>query len=134
VSVDDHGAGSECSVLIHYSHNSHSLFSYSVDLALEVVDHGHMRLIVGGTHQCDPQEGGIQEYNAREEHLHGCRQESTAKSVYGEVGAKLTLHNEAEAPFEYLGLVDSFLGWLILSMVTTFSESIRSILDWSPAL
>jgi len=42
--VDDHGAGSECSVLIHYSHNSHSLFSYSVDLALEVVDHGHMRL------------------------------------------------------------------------------------------
>ena len=39
-----HGAGSECSVLIYYGHNSHSLFSYSVDLALEVVDHGHMRL------------------------------------------------------------------------------------------
>ena len=37
-----HGAGSECSVLIHYSHNLHSLFSYSVDLVL--VDHGHMRL------------------------------------------------------------------------------------------
>ena len=32
-SVDDHGAGSECSVLIHYSHNSHSLFIYSVDLS-----------------------------------------------------------------------------------------------------
>ena len=41
-SVDDHGAGSECSVLIYYSHNLHSLFSYSVDLVL--VDHGHMRL------------------------------------------------------------------------------------------
>jgi len=40
--VDDHGAGSECSVLIYYSHNLHSLFSYSVDLVL--VDHGHMRL------------------------------------------------------------------------------------------
>jgi len=39
-----HGAGIECSVLIYYSHNSHSLFSYSVDLALEAVDHGHMRL------------------------------------------------------------------------------------------
>jgi len=24
-----HGAGSECSVLIHYSHNSHSLFNYT---------------------------------------------------------------------------------------------------------
>jgi len=43
-SVDAHGAGSECSVLIYYSHNSHSLSNYSVDLALEVVDHGHMRL------------------------------------------------------------------------------------------
>jgi len=39
-----HGAGSECSVLIYYSHNSHSLSNYSVDLALEVVDHGRMRL------------------------------------------------------------------------------------------
>jgi len=40
--VDDvDGAGSECSVLIYYSHNSHSLFNYSVDVALEVVDHGH---------------------------------------------------------------------------------------------
>ena len=42
--MDDHGAGSECSVLIYYSHNSHSLFNYSVDVALEVVDHGHMSL------------------------------------------------------------------------------------------
>ena len=42
--MDDHGAGSECSVLIYYSHNSHSLSNYSVDVALEVVDHGHMRL------------------------------------------------------------------------------------------
>jgi len=40
--VDDHGAGSECSLLIYSSHNSHSLFSYTV--VLEVVDHGHMRL------------------------------------------------------------------------------------------
>jgi len=43
-SVDDHTAGSECSVLIYYSHNSHSLSNYSVDVALEVVDHGHMSL------------------------------------------------------------------------------------------
>jgi len=39
-----HGAGSECSVLIYYSHNSHSLSNYSVDVALEVVDHGHLSL------------------------------------------------------------------------------------------
>jgi len=39
-----HGAGSECSVLIYYSHNSHSLSNYSVDVALEAVDHGHMSL------------------------------------------------------------------------------------------
>jgi len=42
--VDDHTAGSECSVLIHYSHNSHSLSNYPVDVALEVVDHGHVSL------------------------------------------------------------------------------------------
>jgi len=39
-----HGAGSECSVLIYCSHNSHSLSNYSVDVALEVVDHGHKSL------------------------------------------------------------------------------------------
>jgi len=44
----------------------------------------------------------------------GCRQESTAKSVYSDIRAKLTLHNEAEAPFEYLGLVDSFDGYDVL--------------------
>ena len=44
----------------------------------------------------------------------GCPQESTAKSVYSNIGAKLTLHNEAEAPFEYLGLVDSFHGYDVL--------------------
>jgi len=44
----------------------------------------------------------------------GCRQESTAKSVYSDIGAKLTLHNEAEAPFEYLGLVDSADGYDVL--------------------
>jgi len=44
----------------------------------------------------------------------GCCQESTAKSVYAEIGAKLTLHNEADAPFEYLGLVDSFDGYDVL--------------------
>jgi len=38
----------------------------------------------------------------------GCCQESTAKSVYAKIGTKLTLHNEAKAPFEHLGLVDSF--------------------------
>jgi len=42
--VDDHGAGSECSVLIHCSHNSHSLSNYPVDVALEAVDHGHQSL------------------------------------------------------------------------------------------
>jgi len=44
----------------------------------------------------------------------GCRQESTAKSVYSNIGAKLTLHNEAEAPFKYLGLVNSFDGYDVL--------------------
>jgi len=44
----------------------------------------------------------------------GCHQESTAKSVYSEIGAKLTLHNEAEGPFEYLGLVNSFDGYDVL--------------------
>jgi len=44
----------------------------------------------------------------------GCRQESTAKSVYSKIRAKLTLHNEAEAPFEYLGLVNSFDGYDVL--------------------
>jgi len=44
----------------------------------------------------------------------GCRQESTAKSVYAEISTKLTLHNEAEAPFEYLSLVDSFDGYDVL--------------------
>jgi len=44
----------------------------------------------------------------------GCRQESTAKSVYAKIGTKLTLRNEAEVPFEYLGLVDSFDGYDVL--------------------
>ena len=44
----------------------------------------------------------------------GCCQESTAKSVYSNIGAKLTVHNEAEAPFECIGLVDSFDGYDVL--------------------
>jgi len=44
----------------------------------------------------------------------GCCQESTAQSVHAEIGAKLALHNEAEAPFEHLGLVDSFGGYDVL--------------------
>jgi len=44
----------------------------------------------------------------------GCCQESTAKSICAEIGAELTLHNEAEAPFEHLGLVDSFDGCDVL--------------------
>jgi len=32
----------------------------------------------------------------------GCRQESTAKSACSDIGAKLTLHNEAEAALEHL--------------------------------
>jgi len=44
----------------------------------------------------------------------GCRQESAAKIVCAEIGTKLTLHNEAEAPFECLGLVDSFDGCDVL--------------------
>jgi len=35
-SVDDRGASSECKPLIYCSYNSHSLFSYSVDLVLEL--------------------------------------------------------------------------------------------------
>jgi len=35
-SVDDHGAGGECSVPICCSHNSHSLFSCSADIRLEL--------------------------------------------------------------------------------------------------
>jgi len=90
---------------------------------------------VGRTHPCDPQGSRVQECYAREEHLHwfflrresvatvvcqvddfalGCRQESTAKSVYSNIGAKLTLHNEMEAPFECLGLVGSFDGYDVL--------------------
>jgi len=44
----------------------------------------------------------------------GCCQESTAKSVYSNIRTKLTLNNEAEAPFEHLGLVDSFDGYDVL--------------------
>jgi len=44
----------------------------------------------------------------------GCCKECTAKSVHSEIGAKLTLHNEAEVPFEHLGLVDSFDGYDVL--------------------
>ena len=44
----------------------------------------------------------------------GCHQESAAKSVHAEIGTKLALHNEAEAPFEHLGLVDSFDGCDVL--------------------
>jgi len=44
----------------------------------------------------------------------GCRQESTANSVYSDIRATLTLHNEAEAPYECLGLVDSFDGYDVL--------------------
>jgi len=44
----------------------------------------------------------------------GCCQESTAKSVYAKIGTKLTLHNQAKAPFEYLGLVNSFDGYDVL--------------------
>ena len=51
----------------------------------------------------------------------GCRQESTAKRVYAKIGAKLTLHIEAEAPFEHLGLVGSFDGCDVLQLVTTSS-------------
>jgi len=44
----------------------------------------------------------------------GCHEESAAKSVHADIGTKLTLHNEAEAPFECLGLVDSFDGHDVL--------------------
>jgi len=36
------------------------------------------------------------------------------KRVYAKIGTKLTLHNEAEAPFEHLGLVVSFDGYDVL--------------------
>jgi len=56
----------------------------------------------------------------------GCRQESTAKSVYSDIGAKLTLHNEAEDPFEYLGLVDSFDGYDVLQTCDCIKLSVES--------
>jgi len=37
-----------------------------------------------------------------------------ARSVYSDVGTKLMLHNQTEAPFECLGLVDSFDGYGVL--------------------
>ena len=34
--------------------------------------------------------------------------------MYSDIKTKLTLHNEAEAPFEHIGLVDSFDGYDVL--------------------
>jgi len=56
----------------------------------------------------------------------GCRQESTAKSIYADIGTKLTLHNEAEAPFEHLGLVDSFDGYGVLQTCDYIKLSAKS--------
>jgi len=56
----------------------------------------------------------------------GCRQESTAKSVYAKIGTKLALHNEAEAPFECLGLVDSFDGYDVLQTLDYIKLSAES--------
>ena len=56
----------------------------------------------------------------------GCCQESTTKSVCSDIGAKLTLHNEAEAPFEYLGLVDSFDGYNVLQTHDYVKQSAES--------
>jgi len=59
----------------------------------------------------------------------GCRQESTAKRVYSNIGAKLTLHNEAEAPFEYLGLVNSFDGYDVLQTCDYIKLSAESYIQ-----
>jgi len=56
----------------------------------------------------------------------GCHQESTSKSVYSKIGAKLTLHNEAEAPFECLGLVNSFDGYGVLQTCDCIKLSAES--------
>ena len=44
----------------------------------------------------------------------GCKAEATARHVFKTIGDKLTLHNESDAPFEFLGLVDSFDGYDVL--------------------
>jgi len=59
----------------------------------------------------------------------GCRQDSTAKSVHAEIGTKLALHNEAEAPFEYLGLVDSFDGYDVLQTRDYIKLSAKSYIQ-----
>jgi len=61
----------------------------------------------------------------------GCCQESAAKSVCVKIGTKLALHNEAEAPFEYLCLVDSFDGYDVLQykLVTTSSCPLNPTCD-----
>ena len=41
----------------------------------------------------------------------GCKSEATAKHICTQIGAKLQLHVESTAPFDYLGLVDSFDGY-----------------------
>jgi len=41
-------------------------------------------------------------------------QESTARTVHSDVEAKLALHNEVEAPFEHLGLVNPLDGCDVL--------------------
>jgi len=56
----------------------------------------------------------------------GCKSESTAKEVCGTIGRKLALHNEAEPPFECLGLVDSFDGCDVLQTCNCIKVSAES--------
>jgi len=57
----------------------------------------------------------------------GCCQQSTAKSVYADIGTKLTPHNEAEAPFKHLGLVDSFDSYDVLQTRDYIKLSAESV-------
>ena len=56
----------------------------------------------------------------------GCQQESTACSVHSDVGTKFGLHNEADAPFECLGLVDSFDGYDVLQTCDCIKSLVES--------
>jgi len=49
--------------------------------------------------------------------------------VFDKKGTKLTLHNEAAAPFEYLGLVDSFDGYDILQTRNYIKLSAKSYIQ-----
>jgi len=60
----------------------------------------------------------------------GCKNEATAKHICSFVGTKLKLHNESEAPFDHLGLVDSFDGCGITQTRDCIQISTESCIRW----